>query len=251
MARLVVAVGILLSALVACGDDDDGVDVVEEAPVEIIAAPGAGEAPLEVELEVAPDDRRGLSAVEYRWDFGDGGRATGEAVTHVYAEPGTYTVSVEVAEGDDADIVGFGEVDIEVAPTPTVPADDPAPSADPPPFDEWAAGVNDACAASVEAQKEVELEFGDPTAPAALRALVEVNRTETAAIEAAGVPDERTDEATAWLERRAEGSALFEELAGSAPVDPTDPRIAELNSIGADLEGMSTALGLTECTSQG
>ncbi|ELZ81439.1 serine/threonine protein kinase [Haloferax larsenii JCM 13917] len=34
----------------------------------------------------------------YEWDFGDGSNATGENVSHTYAQPGTYTVTVETAD---------------------------------------------------------------------------------------------------------------------------------------------------------
>ena len=40
------------------------------------------------------------SIVSYEWDFGDGNADTGESVTHVYDEPGDYTVTLTVTDDD-------------------------------------------------------------------------------------------------------------------------------------------------------
>ncbi len=39
--------------------------------------------------------------VSYTWDFGDGGRAVGQEVTHVYTQAGTYTATVEVSNSSN------------------------------------------------------------------------------------------------------------------------------------------------------
>lgn len=39
--------------------------------------------------------------VDYQWDFGDGGTATGQTVTHSYAEGGGYNVTLTVTDGAD------------------------------------------------------------------------------------------------------------------------------------------------------
>lgn len=49
---------------------------------------------------VASDAEQGI--VNYSWDFGDGATAVtaGGAITHTYAQPGTYQVSVRVSDGE-------------------------------------------------------------------------------------------------------------------------------------------------------
>ncbi|WP_440989179.1 PKD domain-containing protein [Haloarchaeobius baliensis] len=42
------------------------------------------------------------SVVSYEWDFGDGTTATGQSVTHSYADDGTYTVTLTVTDDDGA-----------------------------------------------------------------------------------------------------------------------------------------------------
>ena len=38
--------------------------------------------------------------ISYYWDFGDGTNGTGEVVTHCYANPGNYTISLKVVDDD-------------------------------------------------------------------------------------------------------------------------------------------------------
>ncbi len=44
--------------------------------------------------------------VSYQWDFGDGGTASGITVSHIYSDPGTYTVTLTVT-----DVVGLSDTD--------------------------------------------------------------------------------------------------------------------------------------------
>ncbi|MEO1060014.1 MAG: PKD domain-containing protein [Actinomycetota bacterium] len=66
-------------------------------PVAVIeASPRDGPAPLVVDFDGSASTGE---VAEHRWDFGDGATAEGAAVTHSYAEPGTYTATLVVADG--------------------------------------------------------------------------------------------------------------------------------------------------------
>lgn len=46
----------------------------------------------------AESDPEGVSALEYRWDFGDGTSSTGQTVSHTFTRSGTFTISL-IADG--------------------------------------------------------------------------------------------------------------------------------------------------------
>ncbi len=48
-----------------------------------------------------------VAIVSYEWDFGDGTTGTGETTTHIYTDPGTYTVTLTVRDA-------AGNVDTDV-----------------------------------------------------------------------------------------------------------------------------------------
>ena len=54
-------------------------------------------------LTVDCDASGSSEAVSWSWDFGDGSTDDGETVTHDYAAPGDYTITltVENADGDE------------------------------------------------------------------------------------------------------------------------------------------------------
>lgn len=56
--------------------------------------------------------------VSYEWDFGDGASGSGASIEHVYAEPGSYAVSLCVVDDDGASSCCSGEA--HVAPPPNV-----------------------------------------------------------------------------------------------------------------------------------
>ncbi len=57
----------------------------------------SGTAPLAVQFSAAGSDPDG-GPLEYAWDFGDGGRATGASAAHTYAQPGDYTATVTITD---------------------------------------------------------------------------------------------------------------------------------------------------------
>ena len=61
------------------------------------AAPRSGTAPLQVQFTSAATDPDG-DQVSTVWDFGDGVRAGGEAISHTYTQPGAYTATVTVTD---------------------------------------------------------------------------------------------------------------------------------------------------------
>jgi PKD repeat protein/plastocyanin len=67
--------------------------------VQAAASPRSGAAPLEVRFTSVSSDPEG-HAVSTVWDFGDGQRAGGPNITHIYRTPGTYTATVTVTDPD-------------------------------------------------------------------------------------------------------------------------------------------------------
>ena len=98
-----------------------GTDTVEivvtedgnQAPVvNATSDPASGQAPLQVSFSAQATDPDGpASELIYLWDFDDGGaNAFGRNASHTYMEPGTYTATVTVTDGDGA----FGTAEVEV-----------------------------------------------------------------------------------------------------------------------------------------
>lgn len=74
----------------SCGSATAEAIVIEGGvPAEFTTAPSSGTAPLTVLFSGEDVPPPGTQA----WSFGDGNGATGEAPSHVYTEPGTYTVT--------------------------------------------------------------------------------------------------------------------------------------------------------------
>ena len=75
--------------------------------------------------EPNPIETQGLA---YRWDFGDGTQGSGAVVTHVYAQPGTYTVRLTVTEPDGGQGTDTAQVQVSSANRPPVAVISGAPS---------------------------------------------------------------------------------------------------------------------------
>jgi len=61
------------------------------------------------------DDGTNTDPLTYRWDFGDGGTAIGEVVTHTYKETGIYTVKLEVTDSSGVTRATTHEIEVSLA----------------------------------------------------------------------------------------------------------------------------------------
>ncbi|MBA3823653.1 MAG: PKD domain-containing protein [Ktedonobacterales bacterium] len=52
-----------------------------------------------------------VGAFTWHWDFGDGSRALGYALTHTYQSPGTYVIHVKVTQGTQQDLAALSDFD--------------------------------------------------------------------------------------------------------------------------------------------
>lgn len=237
--KLLVALACVLLVSAGCSDDD-AFDESDQPSVLVEAVPVEGEAPLTVEFSALPRDEVS-DAAQWSWDFGDGATTTEQNPDHVYEEPGDYSVNVTLTT-EDGETFEYYVDDVRV----TGPESEDG-AAGPVEFEDWLATINAACATSSEAAAAVP---GAPNSPEALEELLAINNAETEAIEAAGIPRHRRDEAVEWLDLRNRGSQLFMDLVENPPTSADDPRPAELQAIGQELSALSEQLGLTECVAE-
>jgi PKD repeat protein len=130
-----------------------------------VSIPATASAGTPVSFSVAPVDQvdptPGVS-----WSFGDAATASGETVTHTFADPGTYSVSVtaEAAPGDSATHTGTITV---VAPVlPAVPT--------------FHAATLDASTVTADSHGRVHLQVACPAGGAACAGMVSLTLTATA-----------------------------------------------------------------------
>jgi PKD repeat protein len=82
-----------------------------DRPVRIDVSSSTAQIGTEVEFSVQNDS----NIESYKWDFGDGRSASGEAVEHVYLEPGTYTVTLTAIDSE-GDVVDENTTSVTVEP---------------------------------------------------------------------------------------------------------------------------------------
>ena len=81
----------------------DPTPIPNKPPVaKISAQPLSGEAQLQVDLDASESYDPDGQIVRYLWDFGDGNSGDGVTAQHLYADPGTYTVSLTVVDDGGA-----------------------------------------------------------------------------------------------------------------------------------------------------
>ncbi len=86
-----------------------------------LSIPAAGTAGVPLSFSASPlDVWSALGAT--RWSFGDGGSATGTAVSHAFTAPGTYTVTVTGADALGNTSAATGTVSIGAPPAPLAPS---------------------------------------------------------------------------------------------------------------------------------
>jgi hypothetical protein len=71
-------------------------------PIAVISAtPLSGKAPLSITFDGTNSTDANGHLVSYSWDFGDGAKASGTAINHMYSSVGTYTVILTVTDDQD------------------------------------------------------------------------------------------------------------------------------------------------------
>lgn len=82
------------------GDGDDGSDKTMTDPVANPGGPYSGKILEEIEFDGSDSYDPNEDKINYRWDFGDGNTADGKNPVHAYNQPGKYTVTLTVTDGD-------------------------------------------------------------------------------------------------------------------------------------------------------
>lgn len=118
--------------------------IVEQPPntqpaIKAVTGPSTADTNETVNFAVVADDEE-TDQLEYTWQFGDGTRGSGLAVTHQYETAGQYTVTVTVTDGDGATASRTTTIQIEETesgepvpePTPNNTSETPTPTPEPP-----------------------------------------------------------------------------------------------------------------------
>lgn len=93
---------ILMTAMVMAGcNGGGGGDGVEETGLtaRFTMTPDGGSAPLNIYFDASASQApEGEAITEYGWDFGDGSTGSGTALSHLYRQEGTYTITLTVMD---------------------------------------------------------------------------------------------------------------------------------------------------------
>lgn len=92
--------------------------VPNRAPQAVIASTATD---LRVDVNGAGSSDADGTIVSYRWDFGDGGVATGVTASRTYASPGTYTLTLTVTDNAGATHTTTGSVTVAAPPANQTP----------------------------------------------------------------------------------------------------------------------------------
>ena len=97
-----------------------GCKLLSDPPQALFALrPSEGEAPLVVTCDASLSFDADGKIAKYIWDFGDGHKAFGPMVSHTYAKPGTYTVTLRVYDEDG--LSDTRSLQVTVKPRPPAP----------------------------------------------------------------------------------------------------------------------------------
>jgi Ca2+-binding RTX toxin-like protein len=88
--------------------------------------PQSGTAPLTVAFDASTSIDPNGAIVSYTWAFGDGGATTGRAVSHRFATPGTYRVTLTVMDDSGARRTAQRTIPVTAADQPPPPAPGPS-----------------------------------------------------------------------------------------------------------------------------
>ncbi len=114
--------GMLTAKLTVIDNDDQSSSLtttimVGNPPVASIkASPTAGAAPMKVVFDGSDSTDPDGYVVSYRWDFGDGGSATGPGAEHTYTANATYTARLTVKDNDGLEASDAIEIEVSTGP---------------------------------------------------------------------------------------------------------------------------------------
>ena len=109
-------VRLLLSDTLYCNSPETYVDTIFVAAnvTALIATASTGCAPYDAEFK-----NESIGGAQFFWEFGDGGTSTAVSPTHLYANPGTYTVRLTAVDSNTCNIIDDTSFVLTVNPSPS------------------------------------------------------------------------------------------------------------------------------------